>query len=174
MDDFQVKENKKNTQVSGPILCPVHGNRLEIAKSFFQVDYVAGVYRPLRCLASHKGQHTVLLSALCAFRPFAMLSASTAILYLVENKSLFHAYSSHYFRETCILGHCMIVIKSLNVSHCAIRPPTHVRKLAGDWRGMSDRRPPRISSPGGISKLHAFTTALDYDNENHRRLRAKL
>ncbi len=103
-----------------------------------------------------------------------MLSASTAILYLFENKSLFYTYFSHYFKETCIFGRCMIVIKSLNVSHGAIRPPTHVRSCLVIGGGMSDRRPPRISSAGGISKLHAFTTALDYDSENHRRLRAKL
>lgn len=107
----------------------VHGKCLEIAKSLLQMDYVACVYRPLRCLAFHNGQHTVLLSALCAFKPFAMLSASTLSLYLFESKSLYHTYSSHYFRETCIFGRCMIVIKSLNVSHGAISPPTHVKTL---------------------------------------------
>lgn len=129
-------------------MCPAHGNRLEIAKSFFQIDSVAGIYRPLRYLASHKGQHTVLLSALCVCRPFAMLSTSTTVLYLFENKSLFHAYSSHYFRETCIFGRCMIVIKSLNVSHGVIRPPTLVRSwlvIGGGCQIVGPRASPRLA-----------------------------
>lgn len=63
-----------------------------------------------------------------SIRSHPLLSASAPRVSINLRKRVYspRLFPANYSCELCIFGRCMIVIKSLDVSHGAISPPTHV------------------------------------------------